>query len=145
MKPTLGREQNSTLLGRVVHQYNYNDERGFQVEVNGALPLGYTLVGQYSHLSRNNEWLSNTPMDWLGQEIDGFLPSSEKSALPYWESYQEISGYHLNDKLFFRIGHGFNEEILKLVWYFDGMQTNDNSFWTYDTTYDSTYYNYGYA
>ncbi len=145
MMPTLGREQNSTLLGRVVHQYNYNDERGYQVEVNGALPLGYTLVGQYSHLSRNNEWLSNTPMDWLGQEIDGFLPSSEESALPYWESYQEISGYHLNDKLFFRIGHGFNEEILKLVWYFDGMQTDDNSFWTYDTTYDSTYYNYGYV
>jgi len=143
MMPTLGREQNSTLLGRVVHQYNYNDERGFQVEVNGALPLGHTLTAQYSRLSRNNEWLSNMPTDWSGQEIDGFLPSSKKSALPYWESYQEISGYHLNDKLFFRIGHGFNEEILGLIWYFDGMQTDDNSFWTYDTTYDSTYYNYG--
>jgi hypothetical protein len=146
MMPTLGREQNSTLLGRVVHQYNYNDERGFQVEVNGALPLDHTLTAQYSHLSRNNEWLSNTPTDWLEQEIDGFLPSSKKSALPYWESYQEISGYHFNDKLFFRIGYGINEEILKLDWYYDGMQTDMliDSYWNYDTTAipygDGTYY-----
>ena len=145
LMPTLVREQNFSLLNRVAHQYNYNDERGFQLELNGALPLGYTIVSQYSHLSRNNEWnVINTPTDWSDQKIDNILPSSKESSLPYYESYNEISGYHLNDKLFFRLGYANNKEINELFRYFDGYQIDNTSFWEYDTTIDSSFAEFDY-
>ena len=42
--PTLGKEQNSTLLGRVSRNYNFNDERALQFELNGAIK-GLSLTG----------------------------------------------------------------------------------------------------
>ncbi|MBT7373484.1 MAG: hypothetical protein HN815_05790, partial [Candidatus Marinimicrobia bacterium] len=94
--PILVREQNSTLLGRVAHQFNFNDERGVQVSLTGSI-LNLDVISQYAHLSRNEEWQSLTLMDWVDTAIDGYLPGSNPSALPYWENYFEISGSQLND------------------------------------------------
>jgi hypothetical protein len=153
MMPTLGKEQNSTLLGRVSHNYNFNDERGVQVELNGSLFNRFTVSAQYSHLSRNEEWQSplsrneewQSPadgeqifLDWVDTAIDGYLPSSNPSALPYWENYEEISGFILGDDLYFKLGHGSNQEVFKTMRFFEGFQSDmlvdDNSYWAYDTT-----------
>ncbi|MBT6866990.1 MAG: hypothetical protein HOA19_06545, partial [Candidatus Marinimicrobia bacterium] len=136
MMPTLGKEQNSTLLGRVAHNYNLNDERGVQFEVNGSLLDKLTLTAQYSHLSRNNDWQSVTLADWEDSAISNYLPSSNPSSLPYWENYQEISGYGLGDKLYFKLGRGNNKEIIKAMRYFSGTQVNTilTEIWTKDTT-----------
>jgi len=133
--PTLGKEQNATLLGRVTHNYNFNDERGVQFELNGSL-LGLAVTAQYSHLSRDEEWRSVTNFDWEEKPISNYLPSSNESALPYWENYQEISGYILDDKLYFKLGRGNNKEITKAPKYFEGQQMDKfiDSFWSYDTT-----------
>jgi hypothetical protein len=133
--PTLGKEHNSTLLGRLTHNYNFNDERGVQVELNGSL-LGLSVSAQYAHLSRNENWQSVTSYDWEERAFDSYLPSSDNSALPYWENYQEISGYTLNDRLYFKLGRGTNKEILKTTRYLDGTQMDRsiNAFWAYDTT-----------
>jgi len=144
--PTLGKEQNSTLLGRLTHNYNFNDERGVQLELNGSL-LGLSLTAQYAHLSRNETWQSVGAFDWVDKAIKGYLPSSDISALPYWENYQEVSGYALNDKLYFKLGRGSNKEILKTIRYFEGTQVDISSIdtslaWVYDTLVwnDETYY-----
>ncbi len=151
MMPTLGKEQNSTLLGRVSHNYNFNDERGVQVELNGSLFNRFTVSAQYSHLSRNEEWQSplsrnnewQSPadgpqilLDWVDTAIDGYLPSSNPSALPYWENYEEISGFILGDDLYFKLGHGSNQEVFKTMRYFDGMQISTifTESWVKDTT-----------
>ncbi len=133
--PTLGREHNSTLLGRLSHNYNFNDERGVQFEINGSLG-GFSILAQYAHLSRNEEWQSVSLNDWVDKEVEGMLPSSNESALPYWENYQEISGYALNDRLYFKLGRGSNKEVLKTMRYFEGIQMDMgiSSFWSYDTT-----------
>ncbi len=156
--PTLGKEHNSTLLGRVSHNYSFNDERGVQLELNGSV-MDLSVSLQYAHLSRNEEWQSLSLSEWDHTPIDGFLPSSDPSALPYWENYKEISGYAFNDKMYFKIGHGVNNEIIKALRYFTGQQSDlsgvDTSFievydslewdgtWYYDTTlvpvYDSLY------
>ena len=114
---------------------------------------------QYAHLSRNEKWSSNAENDWTHSIVDGYLPSSDVSALPYWENYNEISGYTLNDRLYFKIGHGINREIIKNLRNFIGYQKDlssiDTSFievydslewdgtWYYDTTlvpfYDSLF------
>jgi hypothetical protein len=138
MMPTLGKEQNSTLLGRVSHNYNFNDERGVQMELNGSLFNRFTVSAQYSHLSRNNNWKSLSLFDWVEQPLESFLPSSNPSALPYWENYEEISGFILEDNLYFKLGHGSNQEVFKTMRYFEGVQSDrlvdDNSYWAYDTT-----------
>jgi hypothetical protein len=126
--PTLGREQNSTLLGRVAHQFNFNDERGVQISLNGTL-LNVNIVSQYAHLSRNEEWQSLTLFNWINSSIEGYLPSSDPSALPYWENYHEINGYHLNDKLYFKLGRGENKDILKTLRYFEGEGISVNETW----------------
>ena len=133
--PILVREQNSTLLGRVAHQFNFNDERGVQVSLTGSI-LNLDVISQYAHLSRNEEWQSLTLMDWVDTAIDGYLPGSSPSALPYWENYFEISGSQLNDNLYFKLGRGQNRDVLEIIRYFKGEQRDRiiNSFWEYDTT-----------
>ncbi len=144
--PTLGKEHNSTLLGRLTHNYNFNDERGAQVEVNGSL-LGLSITAQYAHLSRNETWQSVGSFEWTDKAIEGFLPSSDISALPYWENYQEVSGYAFNDKFYFKLGRGSNKEVLKTIRYFEGTQVDISSVdtsltWVYDTLVwnDETYF-----
>jgi len=136
MMPTLGKEQNSTLLGRVSHNYNFNDERGVQMELNGSLFNRFTVSAQYSHLSRNNDWKSLNSLDWVDKSLDTYLPSSNPSALPYWENYEEISGFILGDNLYFKLGHGSNQEVFKTMRYFDGTQISTifTESWVKDTT-----------
>jgi hypothetical protein len=139
MMPTLGREQNTTLLGRVVHPYNYNDERGIQLSLTGPLPLGLNLLTQYAHLSRNDTWQSypviidtnNYFYVWNNNHIDGFLPGSNESSLPYWENYQEISGFALDDNLYFRFGRGNNKEVSSTTRYFEGEEVSITENWVY--------------
>ena len=133
--PTLVREQNSTLLGRVAHQFNFNDERGVQVSLTGSI-LNLDIISQYAHLSRNEKWQSQTLFNWVNTPIDGYLPSSNPSALPYWENYFEISSSQLNDNLYFKLGRGQNRDVLEIIRYFKGEQQDRiiNSFWEYDTT-----------
>ena len=134
--PTLGKEQNSTLLGRVSRNYNFNDERALQFELNGAIK-GLSLTGQYSHISRNETWQSVSTNDWVYGALENYLPSSDPSALPYWENYFEISGYAFNDNVYFKLGRGNNKEVLKTTRYFDGMQQNQvvDSVQVIDSTY----------
>ena len=156
--PTLAKEHNSTLLGRVSHTYSFNDERGIQFELNGSF-MDLAVSMQYAHLSRNEVWKSNSQNDWFYEPVNGLLPTSDVSALPYWENYNEISGYAFNDRLYFKIGHGINREIINNLRNFIGEQRDfsavDTSFvevydslewdgtWYYDTTlvpfYDSLF------
>ena len=138
--PTLVREQNSTLLGRVTHQFNFNDERGVQLSLTGSI-LNLDVIAQYAHLSRNDEWQSQTLFNWVDTAIDGYLPGSNPSALPYWENYFEISGSQLNDNLYYKLGRGNNMDILETMRYFKGEQQDRiiSSFWEYDTTHIDLY------
>ena len=138
--PTLVREHNSTLLNRVTHNNNFNDERGFQLELNGTF-YNYSLLAQYAHLSRNEKWQSITNYKWVDSSLKSYLPSTDPSTLPYWESYFELSGYTLNDRLYFKVGSGTVKEIINTTLYFEGQQkdTYINTFWEYDTT-DTVFY-----
>ena len=133
--PTLGKEHNDVLLGRLVHNYNYNDERGVQFEVNGSIS-NLNVLAQYAHLSRNNTWQSVSLFDWLPSSLPNFLPSTEPSSLPYIESYFEATGYGLDDRFFFRLGFGQNKEVLKTNRFYEGTQMDINQAFSLDTTYN---------
>ena len=129
--PILYREQNHSFLGRAAHQTNANDERGIQFELTGGLPWGFQFVSQYSHLSRNDTWQSHSPIVWEHQRVKGLLPSSSTGSLPYKENYNELNGYLLGDKLYFKIAHGRNKEIPKITRFFDGSNFSIMENWVY--------------
>ena len=106
------------------------------MELNGSLFNRFSVSAQYSHLSRNKDWKSLNPLDWVDKSLDTYLPSSNPSALPYWENYEEISGFILDDNLYFKLGHGSNQEVFKTMRYFDGMQISTifTESWVKDTT-----------
>ena len=133
--PTLGKEHNNVLLGRLVHNYNYNDERGIQFEVNGSIS-SMNILAQYAHLSRNNTWQSVSLFDWIPDALPNFLPSKEPSSLPYVESYFEATGYAFDEKLFFKLGYGNNEGVLKTNRFYEGTQRDIIQYFTFDTTYN---------
>ena len=135
--PTLGKEHNSTLLRRLSHNYNFNDERGIQLEINGSI-FDFSVNAQYAHLSRNELWQSEDgPFSWVSRKMESNLPSSNISSLPYYENYQEISGYLFNDKVFFKLGRGSNREVLGTNWFFNGLQTDSS--YALNLAYDTTY------
>ncbi len=133
--PTLAKEHNDVLLGRLVHNYNYNDERGIQFEINGSVS-SLNLLAQYAHLSRNNTWKSISLFEWVPSPISSLLPAADPSALPYFENYFEATGYALKEKLFFKLGFGRTKEVLKTNRYFEGSQRDINSIFILDTTYN---------
>tara|TARA_B100000287_G_scaffold8182_1_gene8074 strand:+ start:419 stop:2365 length:1947 start_codon:yes stop_codon:yes gene_type:complete len=133
--PTLAKEHNDVLLGRLVHNYNYNDERGIQFEINGSVS-SLNLLAQYAHLSRNNTWQSISLFEWVPSPISNLLPATDPSALPYFENYFEATGYALKEKLFFKLGFGRTKEVLKTNRYFEGNQRDINSIFILDTTYN---------
>ena len=106
------------------------------MELNGSLFNRFTVSAQYSHLSRNKDWKSLNPLDWVDKSLDNYLPSSNPSALPYWENYEEISGFVWGDNLYFKLGHGSNQEVFKTMRYFDGTQISTifTESWVKDTT-----------
>lgn len=135
--PTLGREHNSTLLGRLSHNYNFNDERGLQFELNGSISE-FSLNLQYAHLSRNELWISNKgPFFWTDNILKTKLPSNEINSNPYYENFQEISGYLLEGRLFMKISRGSNKEVLGTNWFFKGTQSDTSTILklVFDTTY----------
>jgi hypothetical protein len=135
--PILFREQNHSFLGRSAHKANPNDERGIQFELSGGLPGGFQMVTQYSHLSRNDTWHSDSPIEWKNNSVDGFMPTNAVSALPYKEIYTEINGYLIDNKLYFKTAYGQNQEVPKINRFFDGYSQTINETWAYT---DSIWY-----
>ena len=136
LMPTLYKEQIHSFLGRVAHQINNNDERGIQVSFSGSLPKGFQVLSQYSHLSRNDDWISISPIQWERNRLKGGFPSSSINSLPYKEFYTEIDGSLINDKLYIKAAYANNQEILKVNRFFDGQSKVINDIWAYTDSID---------
>lgn len=93
--PTVQKEQTYTLLTRAIHQVDFNDEVGLQLEgfyllspdvtinINGSIASRhhyyYFHAGTFSFVQRKRE--------------NSFIPSLEKSLSPYWEAFADIEYY----------------------------------------------------
>ena len=136
LMPILFREQHHSFLGRVAHNVNNNDETGIQLELSGSVIKGFQTLLQYSHLSRNDEWISISPINWERNRLSGVGPSNSINALPYKEFYAEMDGYLLNEKLQVKAAYGNNQEILKVNRFFNGQSTFIEDIWAYTDSID---------
>ena len=93
--PIVMKEQSSILLSRAIHEVDFNDEVGFQIEGYYSIDDNTTLNINTSLASRHNLFLLN-PMDFSfskQKRESNFLPSSKHEYSPYWEFLTEIEHY----------------------------------------------------
>jgi len=117
--PTAIREHTSRLLGRITHQVNFEDEVGYQLELNGPILRNNSLVLNYTHSSNNVVWSQIKPegdifWKWTKSNKTAFLPFSEKFAQPFNELYSEIDGYLLSGKLHYRLAMANSSAVLDI-------------------------------
>jgi len=113
--PPIGfREGTSTLASRNNHSINWGDEVGHQIELNRS-------IGDF-------QWMGNLSFSYK-HTIDGYEPVSFSQILkmdkeydifhqyPFRQFYSELSGYSLNDKVYFKIGiDQFDEFKIKSIY-----------------------------
>ena len=112
--PISMREHSSTLLGRITHQVDFNDELGYQVEGIGPIKDWFTLLLNYSQSSRNYLW-NGYRNHWSTKAKTSLFPFTDPSANTFQEVYSEIEGYGFDGNLHYQIGAGFTKDIPNLA------------------------------
>jgi hypothetical protein len=99
--PIVFREGNSTLASRNSHSINWGDEVGHQIELNrsiGDFQLMSNLSFAYKHEYVGSDAVSLSQVFKMDNE------SAIYHQYPFRQFYSELSGYSLNDKLYFKLG-----------------------------------------
>ena len=117
--PTVIREHPARLLGRITHQVDFEDEVGYQIELNGPIIPGNTILINYTRASRNEIWSQDKPADslfweWIGTDKTGFLPLKNSFAQPFNELFFEVEGFILYDRIHYRIGMANTSTVLDI-------------------------------
>lgn len=109
--PIVQREYSFTLLSRALHQVNFNDEVGFQVEAFYSLGENTNLTFNTSLSSIHYKYLLR-PDGFSFREVKrnfSFLPSTKKEYFPYFELFAELEQYfNTNDVL--HLAYALREE-----------------------------------
>ncbi len=101
-RPPLGyREYSSTLLARQTHTVNYNDEIGFQLEVNYSGPWHSYLTGNISLGSRHHVY-NILDEKYVVLDETTILPLMADGAFPFYQIHLEVEKYALQDRLYFK-------------------------------------------
>ena len=108
--PIAVREHSSTLLGRISHQVDFNDEIGYQIEGFGSIKDWFTLLVNYSQASRFNVWEGKN-LEWTPKHSAGFFPLTSPAANPFQEIYAEVEGYGFDDNFHYQVGMGYTKDI----------------------------------
>ncbi|NQU28983.1 MAG: hypothetical protein HQ528_11890, partial [Candidatus Marinimicrobia bacterium] len=114
--PIAFREPSSTLLNRVAHQMDFNDDVGFQVDLTGSINNWFTLLVHYARSSRTDEWEGDA-LSWTKHKSSGMFPSTDPAANPFFETYFEIDGYTFSDRLHYQISTAFTRDVFTLLKY----------------------------
>ena len=98
--PIVMKEHSYTLLTRSLHEVNFNDEVGFQIDANYSFNENLYIELNFSLSSRHNSYeYNNTNFSFSKIKRDGnFLPSNDDEFSPYIEFFTEAE-YYFNSKL----------------------------------------------
>lgn len=93
--PIVQKEHNYTLLTRALHQIDFNDEVGLQIEGFYSPASSTTINVNGSVASRHHyyDYQSNLFSFTDRRRSDSFLPSLERRLSPYWELFLEAEHY----------------------------------------------------
>ncbi len=100
--PIVQKEYSYTLLTRPLHEVDFNDEVGFQVDAFYSVSDNTTLNFNTSLSSRHDSYNLN-PDGFTFTQIKrsaNFLPSTKKEFFPYYEFFAECEHYYTSSSLF---------------------------------------------
>ena len=109
--PIVMKEHSYVLLSRSLHEVNFNDEVGFQVDANYMVNEHLNFNLNFSMASRHNAYKFNID-DFEFNKIkreNNFLPSQDKDMSPYSEIFGE-GEYYFNDNTALRFGAAFRKK-----------------------------------
>ena len=110
------REHSTRLLSRIIHQVDFNNEVGYQIETVGSIKDWFTLLIHYARSSRTNIWEQPEEYQWTKKSYKGFLPHSDPAGNPFEELYLEEEGYNFSNRLHHRVGIGYTKDIPDVSW-----------------------------
>ncbi|MDP6612009.1 MAG: DUF6029 family protein [Candidatus Marinimicrobia bacterium] len=112
--PTVYKEHNTNLLGKITHQMDFNDELGFHIRAEGPLFDETMLSIHYYQSSRHNEWVMNDNWEWQKKGgVNGF-PSTNPLYNPFKEFFTEINGYAFLNRVYFMIGFASTKDVIDI-------------------------------
>ena len=115
--PPLGfRESSSVLSSRNLHSINFNNEYGYQLEINKQLINSLNLLVSYAFGLHHVEGISGPTIDRRE-----YFPFAQFSSLdkfedfePFKQVYFELNGWNANEQLYYKFGYDRFYEITEL-------------------------------
>lgn len=110
--PTAIKEHSYTLLTRAIHEVDFNDETGFQVEIFYSLDENTGLNFNGSLSSRHNSFSYDESIFAFRKEERylSFLPSADKKFFPYYEVFGEIEHY-FSESNYMKAAAGYRSKV----------------------------------
>lgn len=121
--PIVMKEHSYYFLSRALHQVDFNDEVGFQIDANYSVNEDLNFSLNYSLASRHNTYIfDNSNFDFNEENRNSnFLPSSDKLYSPYQEIFAE-GEYYFNLNTSLRSGIAAREKTIYN--YFSGLSAS---------------------
>ncbi|MCW8849495.1 MAG: DUF6029 family protein, partial [Melioribacteraceae bacterium] len=111
--PIVMKEHSYVLLSRSLHEVNFNDEVGFQIDANYTANEDLSFSLNFSQASRLNAYeFDSDNFDFNKIKRDNnFLPSTDKDLSPYTEIFGE-GEYYFDENTALRFGAAYREKTL---------------------------------
>jgi hypothetical protein len=122
--PIVMKEHSYTLLTRSIHEVDFNDEIGLQLDLIYALADNTELNFNASLASRRNYYVYDQANFEFNKQSrsTNFIPSSNKEYSPYWEVFGEVIHY-FNPTTFFKLAFALRESTIYDE-FFDGINNH---------------------
>ena len=115
--PPIGfRESSSILSSRNLHSINFNNEYGYQLEINKNLNGSMNLLASYAFGLHHNENIDDPTIDRSEfSPFSNFISINKFSdSEPFKQLYIEFNGWNANEKLYYKFGYDRYYEITDL-------------------------------
>lgn len=113
--PTGVYEHTSRLIGRIIHELDPNDEVGTQIYITGPVKEWFNLSLNHSRASRHDILSMNEDFKWNPQTDNRFLSTDSPFADYFTDTFVQIEGALLSDKLQFKVGLDQLEDVRSII------------------------------
>ena len=112
--PTAFNEHSTTLLGKITHIMDYNDDIGYNFSLTGSIFNDALFSLNYSSSSRHSEWAIDESFNWKEYRSVKALPSNNALFNPFKELLIEVNGQLFENRLNYTTAIAFTKDVLDI-------------------------------
>ncbi|MGY8751997.1 MAG: DUF6029 family protein [Fidelibacterota bacterium] len=110
--PTAFNEHSTTLLGKITHIMDYNDNLGFNLSLTKSIFNDALFSMNYSSSSRHSEWAIDESFNWKQYRSVKALPSNNALFNPFKEFIVEVNGQLFKNRLNYVTAIAVTQDVL---------------------------------